>query len=991
MADPGAGEKLKVFISYSRRDSAAFADELMAGLEVAGFAPFLDRHDIAAGEDWEARLGGLIAQSDTVVFVISPEAIKSEQCTWEVDRTLELSKRLLPVIFKSVPDHDIPEKLRRLQFVSFDSGTGFARPLSQLAEALRVDLDWIREHTRLGDLARRWDARGRPESLLLRGDDLDAAKAWMAARKAAAPEITDAQRTFVRTSDEAETSRLGRERAQLRRSARLLWAVASLVLLWFGYVLWKDYDVARRELNVFTARATDALNDEQFDRAMRYALQVYPARGDLPWITPFSTELEGKLAGGALSTRLHRQLNGHSKPVKTAAFSGDGKLVVTASDDNTARIWDAESGREIAVLKGHTDNVLSAAFSGDGKRVATASRDSTARIWDAGGGTEIAVLKGHDGAIFSAAFSADDKRLVTMSDRTARIWDAESGNEIAVLKGHTDGMDSAAISGDGKLVVTASEDTTARIWDAKSGREIAVLKNHDSALNNATFSADDKRVVTASRDSIARIWDTKTGKEITVLKGHAGPVSSAVFSGDGKLVMTASYDLTARIWDAESGNAVLVLKGHTGSVFTAVFSGDGKRVVTASADSTARIWDVESGNEVARLLARLAPKRGKSGDIGDILGLPWEGKQIAVLKGHTDKLHSATFSADGKRVVTASDDSTARVWDAGGGTEMAVLKGHDDMLGAAFSADDKRVVTASKDKTARIWDADSGNEIAVLKGHTDSVNSAAFSGDGKRVVTSSEDKTARIWDAGGGAELAVLEGHTAKVHRAAFSADGKRVVTASSDKTARIWDAENGTEIGALKGHDREVRSAAFSADGKLVVTAAVFDNVRIWNAESRKEIAVMKGHLVSSAAFSADGKRVATASWDGKARIWDAESGKEIAVLKGHNIIVYTAAFSGDSKRVVTASMDHTARIWDVTWATLMRDDALREGVCAEKLIGAAQEFTDGEMEDPVLRGIDKNDPIARNPCLRRGPLSLDYWTRLPGQLWRSTLRLAR
>jgi TIR domain len=89
MADPGAGEKLKVFISYSRRDSAAFADELMAGLEVAGFAPFLDRH-VAAGEDWEARLGGLIAQSDTVVFVVSLEAVKSEQCTWEVHRTIEL-------------------------------------------------------------------------------------------------------------------------------------------------------------------------------------------------------------------------------------------------------------------------------------------------------------------------------------------------------------------------------------------------------------------------------------------------------------------------------------------------------------------------------------------------------------------------------------------------------------------------------------------------------------------------------------------------------------------------------------------------------------------------------------------------------------------------------------------------------------------------------------------------------------------------------------
>src|SRR6266568_2902978 len=139
MSDSAVSEKLKVFISYSRKDSTAFADELMAGLEVAGFAPFLDRHDIAAGEDWEARLGGLIAQSDTVVFVVSPEAVKSEQCTWEVDRTLELSKRLLPVIFKSVPDHEIPEKLRRLQFVRFDTGPGFAR-LSELAAALRVDL-----------------------------------------------------------------------------------------------------------------------------------------------------------------------------------------------------------------------------------------------------------------------------------------------------------------------------------------------------------------------------------------------------------------------------------------------------------------------------------------------------------------------------------------------------------------------------------------------------------------------------------------------------------------------------------------------------------------------------------------------------------------------------------------------------------------------------------------------------------------------------------
>jgi hypothetical protein len=104
----------------------------------------------------------------------------------------------------------------------------------------------------------------------------------------------------------------------------------------------------------------------------------------------------------------------------------------------------------------------------------------------------------------------------------------------------------------------------------------------------------------------------------------------------------------------------------------------------------------------------------------------------------------------------------------------------------------------------------------------------------------------------------------------------------------------------------------------------------------------------------------------------------------------VSSAAFSSDGTRLVTASSDHTARIWDVTWATLVRGDTLRERVCAEKLIGAAQEFTDSEMEDdPILRAIDRSDPVARNPCLRRGPLSLDYWTRLPEQLWRSTRRL--
>src|SRR5262245_16690044 len=253
MADAGAAEKLKVFISYSRKDSTAFVDELVLGLEDRGFEPILDRHDIKPGEPWEERLGGLIEQSDTVVFVVSPEAVKSERCEREIDKTLALSKRLLPVIYKP-PDTEIPPKLSKLQFVRFDTAPGIMRPLRELADALRADLHWIREHTRLGEITTRWERRGRPESLLLRGDDIEAAKKWMAARNAAAPEITDAQRAFIKASGEAEAARLGKERAQLeaigkaqdatarqqRRAARLLWSVAILVLALFSYVTWQS-------------------------------------------------------------------------------------------------------------------------------------------------------------------------------------------------------------------------------------------------------------------------------------------------------------------------------------------------------------------------------------------------------------------------------------------------------------------------------------------------------------------------------------------------------------------------------------------------------------------------------------------------------------------------------------------------------------------------------------------------------------------------------
>jgi formylglycine-generating enzyme required for sulfatase activity len=261
-------EKLKVFISYSRKDSTDFADELVAGLELAGFAPFIDRHDIAAGEDWEARLGGLIQGADTVIYVISPESVKSDRCSWEINKTVSLSKRLLPIVFKSVSDSDIPEQLRRLQFIRFDLGLGLTRPLAQLADALRQDIEWIREHTRIAELAARWQLRGKPQSLLLRADELDAAREWTLRRNPEALAITELQRTFLKASEQEEGLRLAASKAAQTQRIRvrlILLLLAAIIVIgpaaWWKQAWLKEqvYWVANVRGHVLTAETQRTL------------------------------------------------------------------------------------------------------------------------------------------------------------------------------------------------------------------------------------------------------------------------------------------------------------------------------------------------------------------------------------------------------------------------------------------------------------------------------------------------------------------------------------------------------------------------------------------------------------------------------------------------------------------------------------------------------------------------------------------------------------
>ncbi|RUT04073.1 hypothetical protein DSM106972_049870 [Dulcicalothrix desertica PCC 7102] len=178
------------------------------------------------------------------------------------------------------------------------------------------------------------------------------------------------------------------------------------------------------------------------------------------------------------------QLQGHTNAVRSANFSLDGQHIVTASFDNTARVWDIR-GKQLAVLNGHTGAVLNASFSPDGQRIVTASKDNTARVWDIKG-NQLVEFNEHKSAVLSASFSPDGQHIVTASrDETARVWDIR-GKQLAVLK-HDNAVFSANFSHDGKRMVTASNDNTARVWDI-SGKQLAVLKGHNGAVLSASFS-----------------------------------------------------------------------------------------------------------------------------------------------------------------------------------------------------------------------------------------------------------------------------------------------------------------------------------------------------------------------------------------------------------------------------------------------------------------------------------------------------------------------
>jgi WD40 repeat protein len=465
---------------------------------------------------------------------------------------------------------------------------------------------------------------------------------------------------------------------------------------------------------------------------------------------------------------------GHSSLIKDTAWSPDGTRIATASDDQTARVWDAVSGKELAKLVGHTELVNSSAWSPDGTRIVTASDDQTARVWDAVSGKELAKLVGHTYRMLSAAWSPNGTRLVTTSDdKTARVWDAMSGKELAKFVGRTQFVTSQAWSPDGTRIITASW-SVAKVWDAETYKELAKLVGRERVVKSAVWSPDGTKIVTVTKDGAALVWDA-SGMVLSRLVGHKNTIFSAAWSPDGKRIVTGSADKTAIVWDSVSGKELLRLVGHSDWVWSVGWAPDGARIVTASGyvtksqDKTARVWDAVSGKELTKLV------------------------------GHEGGVFSAAWSPDGKRIVTASKDGTARVWEAVSGKELIKFERDgefDPLYYVAWSPDGTRIVSGNHPILVR--DVVSGKVVTRLFGNQGLVFSAAWSQDGTRIVTSNFNQTAAIWDANNGELLVPLVGHLGFVRSASFHPSGKFAMTSSEDGIVRFWDAKTGDELCSL-------------------------------------------------------------------------------------------------------------------------------------------------------------------------------------------------
>jgi len=644
--------------------------------------------------------------------------------------------------------------------------------------------------------------------------------------------------------------------------------------------------------------------------------------------------INGRDRGSQQNSRLVAVLGNPSNPKHSVAFSPDGLIIASGGENGVIVLWNANSSKLFRTMRGHSGNINSVAFSPIGGTLASAGDDGMIKVWNATNGSLIRTIKGHSSPVECVVFSPDGRFLASAGDDcTIKLWNATNGLLIKTFKGHTGNVWGISFSPDCLILASASDDRTVRLWNASNGSLIRTLVGHTNHVVRAKFSPDGHTIASASRDRTVRLWDAFNGTLIGTLQ-YDYPINDIAFSPNGFLLVSVCDDRTFRLWYPSNGTVFETRNGvpfdeedgHTNYVKCVAFSPDGRSFATGSDDSSVKLWkfNEESGLNRPSVVSALNASEPTGG------GVRMEG----TMEGEPNDVEGVAFSPDGRIIATASDDGTARLWDASNGSlikmlvsdpvyveefdELNISKSHSNFVeSVSFSPDGRTLATGSDDGTIRLWDISKGSLTRTINAHLNDVEGVAFSLDGRIIATASDDGTVKQWNAASGAFIRALEGnstHEQSDHMefVAFSPDGHTIAAVSEGGVARLWDAATGSLIRIMEGN-YTINIVAFSPDGSMIASGSDDGAARLWNASDRSLIRTLEASStdVESVAFSPDGRTLAAGADDGNVTQWDLSTGSVIRIVCGHTNDIESIAFSSDSHLLVSGSDDGTIRLW--------------------------------------------------------------------------------